>query len=126
LDWSEVGAFDPVFDLSQILISDLHGSEYELLVPVLIQVWHARVRELVLERKGYDIAKTDGYSLEVAFASILKAGMQRWTFLLAALNGFPQVSDAAIAYFAFNLSCWKRLFEKHVPPQHRVLGFIKV
>ena len=122
VDFSEVGIFDPAFDLSQILISDLEGKYYKSLVPELVKIWHARLQVVVKEKWGKDVEINSREALK----TVLCAGFSKWAFLIGALTGFPAVSDHAIQYFANNLTCWMELLETVVPKNERDIGFVKV
>lgn len=121
IDFSEVGVFDPVFDLSQLLISDLYGIHYDKMLKPLLTAWYDTVQRVTRASQDLEI------DFDKLYVRFLIGGLRRWYYLLAVLIGVPAVPDAAIEYFGENLSFWSRFVEKEIPdPGDRVIDFVKV
>ncbi|KAH9251070.1 hypothetical protein BASA81_011130 [Batrachochytrium salamandrivorans] len=116
LDLSEIGVFDPTYDLAQFLISNVDGKWYEELLLPLVSAWHDKL----------DNPKPDEFTKEVAYQNLLLAGVNKWIYLLGILIGFPSVGDEKITYWADNLTKWIQLLERELgsPVLHR--SFLKV
>lgn len=116
IDLSEIGVFDPTYDLAQFLISNVDGKWYEDVLQPLVSAWHDKL----------DNSRPDEFTKEVAYQNLLLAGVNKWIYLLGILIGFPSIGDEKIAYWADNLTKWTQLLERELgsPVLHR--SFLKV
>lgn len=129
LDLSEVGMYDPTYDLAQLLLSDLEGKHYATMLKPLVRAWHAKLKELCLEWHG-EGSWDNEYTWESAYRDMLLAGMNKWLYMLGILLGFSAVGDDRIKYWATNLEAWMEEITKEFghDDDHvlEMRGFLKV
>jgi hypothetical protein len=101
LDFSEVGVFDPIYDLAQFILSDVDGRLYSRLIKGLIAKWHVKI--------AVSCSVKDTYNVQMCYLTLLQAGMNRWMYLLAVLIGMPQVQEERIQFWSHNLMHWHKL-----------------
>lgn len=79
VDWSEVGVWEPMADIAQMLVSDVRPHVRRQCERALIATYVATLRD----------AGVTSYSAEAAWRDYGRAGSQRWLWLFAVLAGLP-------------------------------------
>ena len=90
-DWSEVGPWEPMADLGQCFISDVHHSLFAQTTRLVVKEYWA-----TLMSNGVSEAE---YSFDKCWESFCRAGVERWIWLFAILPSFPGIPEAAVQYW---------------------------
>ncbi len=106
-DWSECGIHPPMYDLAQLVISDVdidalpNGSEsLKEAVNAYYDTWLEEMTK---------VGKTDEtFTREEAWLQFVRGGMAKWTWMTGLLAGFP-LPDAAMSYFIKQLTTFAKL-----------------
>ncbi|CAM9483000.1 unnamed protein product [Discosporangium mesarthrocarpum] len=101
-DWAEVGPWEPMTDLGQMVISDIS--------PALFQEHARRMVELYWERLVGGGVDPGAYPLEQCWDDFCRGGVERWIWVFSVLAVFPRVPEGLVKYFHDQLLAFIQAF----------------